>query len=73
MEKRPYYNQAQKLCPQYGEWKIHTRGRKYYTCLTCGLRTLKAQANNSVQRTAGDPPEIVVGFVNKMLEEKGGG
>lgn len=51
MEKRPYYNQAQKLCPQCGEWKIHTRGRKYYTCLTCGLRTLKAQANKSVQRT----------------------
>lgn len=71
MEKRPYYNQAQKLCPQCGEWKIHTRGRKYYTCLTCGLRTLKKQANNASTQTAGDPPEIVVGFVNKIIEGEG--
>lgn len=53
MEKRPYYNQAQKLCPKCGEWKLHTRGRKYYTCLTCGLRTPKKQANPRLHADGG--------------------
>ena len=40
------------------------------------VKELEAQleaVEHSVQRTAGDPPEISVGFVNKMLEEGGGG
>ena len=40
-EKRPYDNQVNKLCKKCGAWKLHARGRKYYTCLTCNLKTTK--------------------------------
>ena len=35
-------------------------------------RTVECHAEHGVQRTAGGPKEIAVGFVNKMLEGNGG-
>lgn len=40
-EKRPYSNQYNRFCVKCDGWKIHSNGRLYWVCLTCGLRTLK--------------------------------
>ena len=37
-EKRPYSNQVNHYCEKCGAWKIHVRGSKYYTCLTCNKK-----------------------------------
>ena len=34
-EKRPYNNQVNHYCQKCKRWTLHTRGRKYYSCLTC--------------------------------------
>jgi tRNA(Ile2) C34 agmatinyltransferase TiaS len=39
-EKRLYDNQYVRKCSTCG-WKLHAKGRKYWTCLTCGKRTEK--------------------------------
>ena len=38
-EKRPYSNQVNHYCDKCSAWKIHVRGSKYYTCLTCNTKT----------------------------------
>jgi len=53
MSKRPYDNQYNRYCPQCGAYRLHTRGRKYWTCLTCSLRTLKEQATPKEQADVG--------------------
>lgn len=37
--RRPYDNQYSKYCSVCSAWHLHAKGRKYYTCLTCGTRT----------------------------------
>jgi DNA-directed RNA polymerase subunit RPC12/RpoP len=49
MEKRPYDNQVHRYCDKCGAWKLHTNGRKYYTCLTCSSRVPKERANTRLQ------------------------
>ena len=34
-DKRPYNNQVDHYCQKCKRWTLHTRGRKYYSCLTC--------------------------------------
>jgi hypothetical protein len=38
-EKRPYNNQVNHYCEKCSAWKIHVRGSKYYTCLTCNKKS----------------------------------
>jgi ribosomal protein L37AE/L43A len=40
-EKRPYSNQVNHYCEKCSAWKIHVRGSKYYTCLTCNTKTAR--------------------------------
>ena len=44
-------NQVNKYCAECRAYKLHTRGTKYYTCLTCCARTEK-QANNRLHSDA---------------------
>lgn len=37
--RRPYDNQYNKFCLKCSAWHLHAKGRKYWTCLTCGTRT----------------------------------
>ena len=55
-EKRPYSNQVNHYCEKCGAWKIHVRGSKYYTCLTCNTKTLVKMARGLTQPApdAGD-------------------
>jgi len=52
-EKRPYNNQVNHYCQKCKRWTLHTRGRKYYSCLTCctkeerGLTQLAPDAGDS--------------------------
>lgn len=39
--RRPYDNQYHHYCWKCHAWKLHAKGRKYYTCLTCSTRTEK--------------------------------
>ena len=38
-EKRPYSNQVTHYCEKCSAYKIHVRGSKYYTCLTCNKKS----------------------------------
>ena len=44
-------NQVNKYCAECRSYKLHTRGTKYYTCLTCRTRTEK-QANKRLHSDA---------------------
>lgn len=37
-------NQYNIFCLTCNGWKLHTKGRKYYTCLTCSTRVERASA-----------------------------
>jgi hypothetical protein len=37
-------NQYNIYCLQCNAWKLHAKGRKYYTCLTCNTRVERASA-----------------------------
>ena len=38
-DKHPYNNQVNHYCEKCSAWKIHVRGSKYYTCLTCNKKS----------------------------------
>ena len=42
--RRPYNNQHNIYCLHCGSWKLHAKGRKYYTCLACNNRVERASA-----------------------------
>ena len=48
-EKRPYSNQVNHYCEKCSAWKIHVRGSKYYTCLTCNTKTPVKMARGLTQ------------------------
>ena len=39
-----YDNQYNIYCLNCSAWKLHTKGRKYCTCLTCNTRVDRASA-----------------------------
>jgi tRNA(Ile2) C34 agmatinyltransferase TiaS len=42
--RRPYDNQYNRYCPKCDGYHLHTKGRKYWTCLTCDTRTEREPA-----------------------------
>lgn len=55
-EKRPYNNQAPRFCENCNGYKLHTRGPKYDTCLTCGKRNHRLTTAST--RTVGDSADL---------------
>jgi molybdenum cofactor biosynthesis enzyme MoaA len=42
--RRPYDNQYNRYCAKCDSYRLHTKGRKYWTCLTCDTRTARELA-----------------------------
>ena len=56
-DKRPYSNQVNHYCEKCSAWKIHVRGSKYYTCLTCNTKTPVKMARGLTPRALDVCPE----------------
>lgn len=65
-DKRPYDNQYNRYCPKCDATKLHTNGRKYWTCLTCGSRTPKKQANTGLHTDSGKTLQNFASLINSL-------
>ncbi len=65
-DKRPYNNQVNHYCQKCKRWTLHTRGRKYYSCLTCctkeerGLTQVAADGGKAAAKKVNPRSKVAV-------------